>query len=154
MLIPQFHTRTIPAVVPWRELGDLTNRVSRAIDEALESTDNGSAMYWSPAFDVVENGDALVLYADLPGMDVEDLDIEVENNVLCVSGERTPPELAEGQRPILAERLFGRFQRNFTLPRTVDPEQITARLDNGSLIIHLPKVPEAKGRKIEVRSEA
>jgi HSP20 family protein len=155
MLHTQYpRTRTIPAVVPWKELGALTNRVSRVIDEALEGVDNGTAMYWSPAFDVVETKDDIVLYADLPGMDVGEIEIELENNVLSVSGQRLPMELGEGQRRVLAERLHGRFNRTFTLPRTVDPERITARFDNGCLTVSLPKVAEAKGRKIEIRSEA
>ena len=81
------------------------------------------------------------------------MEIEIENNVLSISGERRweMDESSGERRYHVVERRFGMFNRAFTLPRTVNAEQITARFENGVLFVHLPKMPEAKGRKIEIR---
>lgn len=138
----------------WRGLEALGNRMSHLFDGSFENGSAANEVYWSPAFEVVENSDEVVMYADLPGMRVEDVDIEIENNVLSVTGERRRAEEADGFRRLMTERAFGRFQRVITLPNTVDAASVTAELDNGVLAVRLPKVPQAKGRKIEVRTGA
>lgn len=154
MLLTRYPDRAALPVAPWRALGALSNRMSHLIDEALDGVEEPEGVFWAPAFDIVENSDALILTADLPGMTVDQVDIEFENNVLTVSGNRERPELANGDRRMHSERPWGRFQRTFSLPRTVDPDGITAQFDNGVLTVHLPKVAAAKGRKIEIRSRA
>jgi len=107
-----------------------------------------------PSVNVEETGDELVLTAELPGMSLDDIDLEVENNVLTLSGEKKEErEPDENRKYHLWERTYGSFQRSFTLPRTVDPEKIDARFENGILHVHMPKQEQAKGRRITIRRE-
>ncbi|MCA0376570.1 MAG: Hsp20/alpha crystallin family protein [Gemmatimonadetes bacterium] len=109
---------------------------------------------WLPAMEVSENTDAMILTAELPGIDEKDIRISIENNVLTVAGEKeqevtdAPPAKAF----YLAERFYGAFQRSFSLPRSVDVEHVKAVFEKGVLTITLPKLPQAKGRVIEVQA--
>ena len=101
---------------------------------------------------VEKKGDELVLTAEVPGMTQEDIDVELENNILTISGEKTD-ERTEGddeKRYHVWGWRYGRFQRSFTLPRTVRGEDIRAEYENGVLTIRMPKAAEAKSRKIQV----
>jgi HSP20 family protein len=139
---------------PWAELDQFTNRLSRALGGGEFPTPS-SGGDWMPAVNVEETRDELVLTAELPGMAREDVNIEVENNILTISGERSE-ERTEGEekRYHLWERHYGSFQRSFTLPRTVQPEQITADFEHGLLRIRMPKAAEAKTRRIEISSRS
>lgn len=101
-----------------------------------------------------ETRDELVLTAELPGLREADVDIEPENSVLTIQGrkEETREEGQEEQRSHLWERSYGSFQRSFTLPRTVLADKISATFQDGVLHVRVPKAPESKGRKIEIRS--
>jgi len=103
---------------------------------------------------VEETADHIVLTAEAPGLTLEDLNVEIENNILTISGEKRE-EREEGhdnRRYHLWERRYGSLRRSFTLPRTVDSDSVEARFDNGILTIQMPKAAEAKSRKIEVKS--
>ena len=106
-----------------------------------------------PAVSVSEAKDELLLTAELPGLAEDDITIELENNVLTVSGEKNEvrEEDDEERKYHVYERSYGSFSRAFTLPRTVDGQNIVATFENGILTVKLPKVPEAKGRKIEIQ---
>ena len=134
----------------WRDLDVMTNRLARMFDDVAVRNVNGTA--WSPAVSVAETADALVFTAELPGLTEKDVTIELENDVLSISGEKTE-ERTEGDEERnyhLWERSYGSFRRSFALPRTVVGAEATARFDKGILEIRLPKAPEAKGRKIEI----
>lgn len=137
----------------WRELEEVSNRLARVFDDPAAaltgSRDNGA---WMPAVNVTETKDELMLTAELPGMNEENVSVDLENNVLTISGEKseTRTEGDEDFRYHVWERRFGSFQRSFTLPRSVKGDEIRATFDNGILTIHMPKVPEAKGRKITI----
>ena len=137
---------------PWQELDELSNQFSRLLGTTGDVPDAGS---WLPPVNVEETGDEVLLSAELPGMKEEDVEIELENNILTISGEKqmTREEKGEDSRVHVVERRFGRFQRSFTLPRTVKPEDISAHFDDGVLHVHMPKAPESKGRKIQIRKE-
>lgn len=136
---------------PWRDLDQLTNRLSRAFEDGFDFPTPSSGGDWLPAVNVEESAEELLLTAELPGMSREDVEIELENNILTIRGERAE-ERTEGEekRYHLWERRYGSFQRSFTLPRTVDAEGISADFENGLLRVHMPKAPEAKGRRIEI----
>ena len=88
----------------------------------------------------------------MPGLSREDLSIEVENNVLTISGEKTE-QVTEGEeerRYHVWERSYGSFRRSFSLPQTISGDDIAATFENGVLTVLLPKAPEAKGRTIEI----
>lgn len=138
-----------PAASVWGDVDDVSNRLSRLFDESL-FTARGDR--WLPPVTVSESTGELVLTAELPGLRREDISIDLENNVLSISGEKTETreEGDEERRYHVYERHFGSFSRSFTLPRTIDAANIVATFDNGVLTVKLPKVPEAKGRKIEI----
>lgn len=97
----------------------------------------------------VSDGD-LVLTVDVPGLTAEDLEIEVLDDALVVRGERKRPEIAEGTRWVHAERGFGRFERRVQLPRGVDPDRVTAKVDHGVLSLIVPKPERLVPRRIEI----
>ncbi len=150
MAITRYSLRT-PSLSPWRELEEASSRLSRFFDDLPYSGPSETAT-WMPAVNVSETKDELVLSAELPGMKEDHISIEMENGVLTLSGEKQE-ERTEGdeeRRYHVWERKYGSFQRSFTLPRTVKADDIRAHFDNGILEIHLPKVAEAKGRKIAI----
>ena len=133
-----------------QELDQLANRFGRVFSGDVQSPANGSD--WLPAVNVVESSEELVLTAEVPGMTRDDIDIELKNNVITISGE-TMHDVNQGddeRRYHVWERRFGSFQRSFTLPRTVLPEDIVAEYIDGILTVRVPKVPEAKSRRIEI----
>ena len=110
----------------------------------------GAAQRWVPAMDLVETADHFVLRADLPGMSEEDVNIEVEDRVLTVSGERKAEHESGNEGYYRVERAFGSFSRSLTLPKGIDPEAVTARFDRGVLEVGIPKPEERKPRRIEI----
>lgn len=141
----------------WRDLATLrdgdsaSHRFARLFDGA-QAPSRAEAGSWAPAMSVEETTDALILTAELPGLTDAEVSIELENNVLTISGEKAEKrtEGEEERRYHVWERQYGSFKRGFTLPPTVKGDDITARFEQGVLNITLPKVPEAKGRKIEI----
>ena len=126
-----------------------------AANRLFSNTDRSS---WLPAVNVEDGEEGLTLTAELPGLAENDVHIDVEHNVLTISGEKSDERESEeeegGRRFHLKERSYGSFRRAFTLPRTVDSEGITAEFENGVLTVHLPKAAEAKSRKIKVKAKA
>jgi HSP20 family protein len=106
---------------------------------------------WSPAVDVRENDDGFVVTAELPGLSSDDVEVNVENGILAISGEKKE-EREEGGSAHVVERRYGRFQRNFSLPRSVDNAKVDASFENGILTVSLPKAATAKARKIAIKS--
>jgi HSP20 family protein len=105
---------------------------------------------WSPAVDILETEEALVLRADLPDVKAENIDVRVENNTLTLSGKRNfdKDETVKGWHRI--ERSYGEFVRSFEVPSTVDTEKVAADYKNGVLTISLPKKEAAKPRQVKV----
>jgi HSP20 family protein len=139
-----------PTYAPWRELDEVSSRLARFFDDASLRRANGGM--WTPPVTVSETPDELVFTAELPGLSEEQVAIELENDVLTISGEKSE-ERTEGDEERnyhLWERSYGSFRRSFSLPRAVSADRATARFDKGVLEIRLPKAPEAKGRKIEI----
>lgn len=142
-----------PTYSPWRELDDVSNRLARLFDD--ESLRRANGGLWSPPVTVSETADELVFTAELPGLSEEQVSIELENDVLTISGEKAEQrtEGDEERSYHLWERSYGTFRRSFSLPRAVSANEATARFDKGVLEIRLPKAPEAKGRKIEISKD-
>lgn len=114
----------------------------------IERTRNG--VTYSPRIDIWENDEELVLYADLPGVASEDLDIRFENRELTLHGKVRPRH--ENITFLDGEYGIGDFYRTFSIGETIDSEKISAELQNGVLALHLPKVEAVKPRRIEVKS--
>ncbi|MGC9952257.1 MAG: Hsp20/alpha crystallin family protein [Bryobacteraceae bacterium] len=105
---------------------------------------------WSPAVDIFETEDELVLKADVPEVELKDIDVHVENQTLTLSGERkfAKEDTTKGYHRI--ERGYGQFTRSFTVPQTVDTEKVAAEYHNGVLTVKLPKKAAAKPRQVKI----
>ena len=149
MAIIKYPFRT-PTYSPWREFDEVSNRLATLFDDfSLRRTDGGM---WTPPVTASETADELVFTIELPGLSEEHVTVQLENDVLTVSGEKTE-ERTEGddeRKYHVWERSYGSFRRSFSLPRAVDAAKATARFDKGVLQIRLPKAAEAKDRKIEI----
>ncbi len=112
----------------------------------------GTARPWSPNVDIAETQNELVLKADVPGVDLKDIDIQFENGTLTVKGERKFESESESEGYHRRERTFGSFMRCFALPDTVDAEKVKATYANGVLTITMPKKELAKPRSIKIEA--
>jgi len=119
-------------------------------DPFRELDATGDAAF-SPSFDVKETKDGFVFKADLPGIKESDLDIQLTGQRLTVSGKREAEKRDENERYFTWERSYGSFSRVFTLPDGVDGEHVAANMSDGVLTLTVPKKPEVKPRKIEVK---
>lgn len=135
-------------------LATLRNEINRLFDSPWEASTPHSGLYggWTPALDVYENTDNLIVTVELPGMKTEDIEISVHDGSLTVSGERKLAEKAEAAEASRTERYFGRFQRTVSLSKPVDVNKVNAIYRNGILTITLPKTEEAKPKQIEVKA--
>jgi HSP20 family protein len=136
---------------PYREFATLQDRLNRLFQNSFgESQDSLTTSSFSPAVDVYEDEHAVNLKIEVPGIDEEDLDIRVENNTLTVHGERKFEKEEKEENFRRVERQYGSFTRSFSLPQTVDSENVSANYDKGMLKISLPKKAEAKPKQIKV----
>jgi HSP20 family protein len=135
---------------PLREINTIQGEVNRLFNTFFDTPVSASERRWLPAMDLVETEDHFLLRADLPGLSEEDVQIELEDNVLTVSGERKSEheERKEGYHRV--ERAYGRFTRSLTLPEGVDAEAVEARFDRGVLEISIPKPEERKPRRVAI----
>jgi HSP20 family protein len=138
---------------PARELQSVQTEINRLFNTLFDSptpTAGGVPRRWIPAMDLVEDGDEFVLRADLPGISEGDVKIELQDNVLTVSGERKAEREDRKEGYYRLERSSGAFARSLTLPDGVEPEQIKASFDRGVLEIHVPKPEVRKPHKVEI----
>lgn len=144
----------MPAVVrfdPFRDITALREDMNRLFTRTLgDGPAAGSS--WSPAIDVFDTPDAIVLKAELPGLEAEQIDIEVDDDVLTLTGERRFEDRVEEGRYHRIERAYGHFQRSITLPPNVKADEISASVERGVLEVRVPKADEAKPRKIAVHA--
>lgn len=133
------------------------DRFSRLFDQAFadfrnfETGEDVASRNWMPAVDISETDDALLLYAELPGMTKDDVDITLENNLLSIRGERKFEKEAQKENFHRIERTYGSFSRSFTLPSNVRSDEVKASFKDGLLHIEIPKAEEAKPRKISIK---
>jgi HSP20 family protein len=147
------------ALVRWepvRELTSLQTEMNRLFNTFFETpsggTGNGGTLRrWLPPMDLVETDEHFVLRADLPGLSEADVNIELEDNVLAVSGERKAEHEDKREGFYRLERSFGEFRRSLTLPEGVDADGISAAFDKGVLEVRIPKPAERKPRRVEIQ---
>jgi HSP20 family protein len=136
---------------PFRELAALQSEMSRWMNQMAGGTPTGngqSTSSWLPALDVWETDSELVLSFDLPGIPEDKISVELEDNVLTVSGERERQTEQSGDRFYRYERRFGTFARNVTLPQGVNEDSIKADYNAGVLEVRVPKPEEPKPKRI------
>ena len=142
----------IVKVDPFRELAAMQDRMARLFGDAyLRDEDTGFRGNWTPAVDIfeTENHD-LVVKAELPGLNREDIEVTVENNTLVLKGTKKFDTTVKEENYRRVERAYGSFHRSFTLPTTVDTSKVSADYKNGVLAVVLPFREEAKPRTINV----
>ncbi len=111
------------------------------------------AKKWSPSVDIFDDEDNIVLKAELPGVDKKDITIDLENRVLTIKGERSFEDAEKKDNYYRRERVFGTFERAFTIPEDIDAEQIKASYKDGVLEVQVPKPEKKEPRKIEINQE-
>lgn len=122
------------------------------IDQATRLDGEEGHRAWLPPVDIFQDQDNLVLRAEVPGVDKDNIDVRVENGVLTLQGDRKTETDLDDKNAFRRERIFGRFARSFTLPTTVDATRITAKYRDGLLEIVLPKAEAAKPKRVEIQA--
>lgn len=138
----------------WKQFGALSNsltNLNRVFDASQGDDDSDSLGSWSPRVDIYDNGSEVQLQAELPGINKEDIDIRVENNVLTLRGKRERNQEVKDNGYFRTERSYGSFSRSFSLSNTVEVSKIEADYKDGVLNLVLPKAEEAKPKHIEVK---
>lgn len=130
----------------------LINALNRDLDRFATRRLAAPDTDWRPAVDIVEEDERFLVRADLPGVATDDIDVQMENGLLTVAGERRRERADDADGVRRYERRVGRFARRFTLPESADAERITARSVNGTLEITIPKQPENAARRIAVEA--
>jgi len=137
---------------PYREFRSLSERVNRIFGSTPARRGEESLGNWMPPVDIAEDKDRIVLTAELPGFKEDQIEVQMENGVLTLRGERRFEEEKEGRNYHRVERSYGQFTRSFTLPNNVDKEKVQATFRDGLLSVELPKREEAKPRQIKISS--
>ena len=141
------------ALVRWdpvRDLDSFQSDFNRLFDSFFGARPGTEAGRWMPAMDLVETDDHLVLRADLPGLDKDDVEIELKDDVLTISGGRKAEheERQDGFHRI--ERSYGSFARSLTLPKGIDADQVQAEFEKGVLEVRIPKPAERKPHRVRI----
>lgn len=143
---------------PFKDLQTLQERMNRLFNEGVGRlagrSDEVFGGNWVPCVDIYEEDHEFVVLAELPGLDIKDIDLQVQENVLTLKGERRRLEKEiQKERYHRLERSYGSFQRSFTLPNIVDQEKVTAKLKNGVLELRISKQEKAKPKQIQVQEQ-
>ena len=137
---------------PVEQLSTLREEINRLFDSPFGELTRHMELFngWTPALDVYEDKDNLIVKAELPGMKREEIDISFHDGTLTITGERKYEEKNEDAETYRAERFFGKFHRTLALPKPVQSDKATATYKDGILTVTLPKTEEAKPKQIQV----
>jgi HSP20 family protein len=146
------------SLIPWTDRGDLSSlrrEMDRAFDRFFEGwpfqvTKGGRS--WTPSIDVSETPKAVVVKAEIPGMEAKDIDIAITGDVLTIRGERRQEKEEKDENTHLVERRYGSFSRSVGLPAEVETDKVDATYKNGVLKITMTKSKKASQKKIEVKA--
>src|SRR6204780_5693403 len=136
---------------PFRGATTLQEQINRVFDDVVgRAGEESNLTPWAPAVDIYETENELVVKADLPDVNPQNLDIRVENNILTIRGERKFENKVNEDNYLRVERAYGSFSRSFSLANTVNPDGIKADYQNGVLTLTVPKREEAKPKQIKI----
>ncbi len=152
------------SIIRWNPLRDVTawntgtdiNTLHREIDHMFnhlfrgDVVEDSTTSSWLPPVDISEQENEYLVHVELPGVDKNDVKINVANSILTIKGEKKTVREEKGKNHRV-ERSYGTFQRSFTLPTSIKADKIEASYENGVLLVTLPKVEEAKPKEIEVK---
>ena len=142
-------------LVPWKPLKEVSV-LRRQVDNLLRSFlgeipfSDPFSSEWTPAVDVSETEDSILVRAEIPGLEAKDLDLSILGDRLTIKGEKTKEQEEKGEHFHCTERCYGCFQRSFRLPTSVQPDKVEATFEKGILTITLPKTDEAKSKAIKI----
>jgi len=136
---------------PFRELARLQEEMNRSLGDDRLQFRAGESVGWTPACDIYEDDEEIVVRAELAGVEPGDVELRFENGVLTLKGERKLEKEDRRENYHRLELSYGTFTRGFSMPATIDSEKIRAESKQGVLHIHLPKKPEAKPKSIQVK---
>lgn len=151
-VIQEFHTMTLIRFQPYREIETLQRQLNRLFDtEFNQLAGVGNTERWhTPAAELKETEDAILLSIEIPGMSAADLDVEVTAEAVSIKGERKSETKTEDKGMVRSEFRYGQFHRVIPLPTRVQNTQVEANYTNGILSLTLPKVEEAKNKVVKV----
>ena len=139
--------------VIWRNRGLLSPAFEDLFDRFFygwPESERAEDIVWAPRVDIHETDKEFLVDVEVPGMDKKDIKVEVRDNTLTIFGERTNERKTETTETYRVERNYGKFERSFSLPETVDGGKVTAKYNNGVLEIALPKTEKAKPKEIPI----
>jgi len=139
---------------PFRDLEVIQNEMNRLFDSSLMAwRDRGTGLLegaWSPAVDIYDSKDNIMVKADIPGMKKEEIDVSVQDDTLVIKGEKKQEKEVKEKDFVRTERFYGTFNRSIRLPAEVDSTKVSATYKNGVLEIILPKKEEAKQKQLKI----
>ncbi len=138
---------------PFREMEEIFNRYRQPASRDLASREYEGMLSgnWVPAVDISETKDAYIIKGELPGVEKEDVDISIDDNLLSIRGEKKYEKSVDEDQSYRTECVYGSFERSFTLPKQVDINNVDAVFKNGVLKLTMPKAEEAKPKQIQVK---
>ena len=144
------------SLMPWTGMTSLKNEMERLFDRFAElKWDEFSPLgEWAPSMDVSETKDAVVVKAEVPGMESKDIAISLQEQLLTIKGEKKQEKEEKDERHHRVERSYGAFTRSIRLPVAVDGSKVTAAVKNGLLTVTLPKTAAAKGTTIPIKADS
>ena len=142
------------SLTPWR-MTSLKKEMDRLFDSFADIDWGETSLLgeWAPSVDVSETGDAIVVKAEVPGMESKDLEISLQGHVLTLKGEKKQEKEEKDERRYRIERSYGAFTRRIRLPVAVDESKVTATFKNGLLTVTLPKTAAARGTPIPIKAD-
>ena len=139
---------------PWKEMPTVHYRINRFFDDPFfrigHMAESALSESWNPAVDLYEKDDHFVIKAELPGVDKDDIKVDLKDRVLTLSGERTYDNEVKEENYYRRERSYGKFQRAFSLPADVDSDKITAEFKDGVLRVEVPKPEEKRAKQVTI----
>lgn len=144
------------ATRPIQDLFSIHNEMSRLFDNWYRPARyraEGENLDWLPVVDILEANEHVEIRAEIPGLSEQDVQVSVTDDVLTLKGEKTQASEENDQKYHRVERSYGRFQRSFTLPANLNPEDIKAKFTNGVLTVSIPKVKEVQPKEIQISVE-
>lgn len=137
----------------WRPFSDFAELRHR-LDQAFRDLSDGAQHGWTPSVDLVRRDDSLVLRADIPGIKPDEVKIEIEDDVLTVSGRHSEESEEKKEQYVRRERRYGSFSRSMVLPRGVKAEDIEATTENGVLEVTIPMPQAEQKQKVEIKAKS
>ena len=143
------------SLMPWTGTPGLRREMDRVFDRFFEPewSDFPAVGEWAPSLDVSETKDAVIVKAEIPGIEPNDIQVTLQENFLTIKGEKKQEKEEKDERHHRIERSYGAFTRSVRLPVTVDTAKVDAKFKNGLLTVTLPKTPSAKGTTVPVKAE-